>query len=373
MLASLMELYVNIDFLFITTIFFASICVLTVYVINVVYGKSGLTTAIALFFTYMLGVLIGNGIYTISIILALAITFILVEKRPLHSLAESISEEEILDAIKFLAILFVLYPLVPDKLLFNILNLKSTLFIVALVSLISFINYIFLKKLGSKSSLAYSSLLGGLVSGDATIVSLANISNKKSELNENIYIGALLTIISMFLVDLAVSFFVDNTGQVSIFMLPPFLVMSLVTIFFIMHSKHSMNVNTEQLEIGSPFAIEPAFKFGFIFSIFLVLAKYASNFAGILGIYASSLGGIVSSTAITASIAALADQGNISYSNAAETIVLACIINIFTKLIIIKITGSKQLFERSVKPFSVIIVSGILSLLLWILYNNFFI
>lgn len=370
MLATLMQSYVQIDILLITTMFFVGICLLTVYAINIVYGRSGLTTAIALFFTYMLGILVGTGIYTIPMILALAITFILIEKKPLHSFAEHISEKDISDAIKFLVVLFVLYPLVTDKLLFNILNLKSTLFIVLLVSSISFINYISLKRLGTRSGLTYSALLGGLVSGDATIVSLANISRKKAELTENVYMGSILTIISMFLTDLIVAFVADNSGKTTLLMLPPAIVMSMIAIFFVIRSEQNLHINAEQLQIGSPFALEPAFKFGIIFSIFLVIANNATDFAGVLGTYAVALGGIISSTAVAASMAALAAQGTISYQTAAETILFACIINTFTKLIIIKMTGSEKLFKRSLKPFIIIVISGILSLLLWITYKH---
>jgi uncharacterized membrane protein (DUF4010 family) len=67
--------------------------------------------------------------------------------------------------------------------------------------------------MGSKGGIAYSGLLGGLVSSEATIVALANISRRRVHLTENVYIGSMLAVISMFIRDVVIAVIVDTSGK----------------------------------------------------------------------------------------------------------------------------------------------------------------
>jgi uncharacterized membrane protein (DUF4010 family) len=307
--------------------------------------------------------------FLVPIVSAVVLTFVLIEKKPLHALAEHLSEKDISGALKFLAVVFVLYPIVPAEPVYDVLNLKSAILIVVLVSSISFVNYLSLKKMGSKGGIAYSGLLGGLVSSEATIVALANISRRRTNLTENIYMGSMLAVISMLIRDIVIAIIVDTSGRTALLMLPPFLMMGLVTVMLVLFERQKIEVTQETLEIGSPFALGPAFKFGLIFVLFLLLANTANNFAVSAGTYATALGGIVSSAAVIASVTSLALGGNISYQTAAETAVMASIISTLTKPVFIKITGSKELFSRSLKPFILIVITGSLALIAWSIFQ----
>lgn len=369
-LATLIEPFVSFDILLITTIFMTFACLMIVYALNVVYGLSGLTSSIALFFTYLLGIMVAKGLFLVSIVFAVVLTFILIEKKPLHTFAENLSEQDIASALKFLAVAFVLYPLAPEEPIYDIINLKSAILIVVLVSFISFISYLSLRRLGSSVGIAYSGLFGGFISSEATVVALSNLSLKKPYLVENIYTGSLLAVISMIISNLLIAIIVDTSGVIALLMLPPFIFMALVTVSFILFGNRNMEAIPEKLEIGSPFALGPAFKFGVIFLFFMFLANAANDLAGSAGTYATALGGIVSSSAVTASVAAIAINGNISFQTAAETAVLAGIISTLTKPIYIKITGSKELFNRSLVSFLVIVITGTLALLIWAAFKR---
>lgn len=369
-LATFIQPFFSFDILLVATIFVSLACLIIVYAVNVVYGRSGLTSSVALFFTYLLGILVGKGIFLVPIVCAVVLTFILIEKKPLHTFAESLSEKEIASALKFLAVVFVLYPIVPSEPVYDVLNLKSAILIVVLVSSISFISFLSLKKLGTECGIAYSGLLGGLVSSEATIVALANLSRRKNTLTENIYMGSLLATISMLIRDTVIALIVDNTGRTALIMLPPMLIMGLITLGLILFEREKMDVAHETIEITSPFALGPAFKFGAIFTIFLLLANTTSELVGPAGTYATALGGIVSSAAVTASVTALAINGGISFQTAAETAVLASIISILTKPVFIKITGSIELYDRSLLSFIFIVTIGSLALIVWAAFRH---
>ena len=91
----------------------------------------------------------------------------------------------------------------------------------------------------------------------------------------------------------------------------------------------------------------------------------AGNIAGNTGIYISALGGLVSSSAVTASVAALAFSGNVPYEVAAQTAIIAGIISTLNKIALIKISGSKELYLHSRSTFILIASVGTVALYLW--------
>jgi len=151
-------------------------------------------------------------------------------------------------------------------------------------------------------------------------------------------------------------------------MAPPFIVMGIIILIFVLLKRNNTHDYEEKIEIDSPFALGPAFRFGAIFTILLVLASTASEVAGPLGAYATALGGVVSSSAVTASMAALAISGKISFYTAAETAIIAGLISTLSKPFYIKITGSREFFNVSWKSFALTVVLGAISLILWSYY-----
>ncbi len=71
----------------------------------------GFTTPFAFIVTYFSGVLIGYGHLLEAVVLAVATTFLLISKRHLHRFAQLLTEAEIIGALEFITISFILYPL----------------------------------------------------------------------------------------------------------------------------------------------------------------------------------------------------------------------------------------------------------------------
>ena len=178
-LAAFLVDYIGMWILILTTLLIVFASASLIYLVNIIKGKSGLTTAIALFCTYLLGVIVAEGLYLIAIVTALLMTFILIEKKPLHSFAEHLSDEDLSSALKFLSVAFVLYPVMPEEPISGILNLKQSILIVVLVSFITFVSYVALKKLGPRGGIPYSGLFGGFISSEATVAALSGLSKKR--------------------------------------------------------------------------------------------------------------------------------------------------------------------------------------------------
>lgn len=368
MLSAFLIDYAGTSILLITTIFTGVICIFLAYNINKVKGSLGLTTSISLFCTYLLGVLIAADLYIISIVSAVIITFLLIEKKPLHSLAENLSERDIIDALQFVAIAFILYPVVPEEPAFGAIDLKSTILIIVLISSISFVSYVLLKRIGARGGIAYSGFLGGLASSGAAVISLSNLSKRRVSLTGHICTGALLTIVSMTLRDVTFAFLIDTSGRMAFLMIPPFLVMSLTTLLIAWRKRKATPVN-ETIELRSPFAVVPALRFGILFMVITMIADIAQSQGGSMGIYATAIGGIVSSSAVTVSIATLALNGIIPYNQAAQIAVMAGLISTLAKPFYMKFMGADQLFRRAAIHFVIITALGAVSLLIWSTYT----
>ncbi len=363
--ATIISEVVGIEILFITTFFVAMVCLLMIYSINVLHQGSGLTSGIALFSTYLLGILVAMEYFLFSIIVAIVITFLLIEKRHLHTFAENLTEKEILGGVQFLAVSFILYPILPHEPVFGVINLRSVIMIVLLVSTISFISYIFLKKFGPHGGMPYSGFFGGFVSSEATTGALSSLSRVKEGLVNSLFVGILLANLAMLLSNLIIAFIVDTSGRTTLMMLPPHLIMIAVSVYIIKKQRPTPTSLKGTIDLESPFALKPAFKFGLIFMVLMVAADIANQVAGPAGIYATALGGIISSSAVTASVASLAIQGHISYIAAAETAVTASIISTFSKILFVRSTGTIELFKSSKSTFMLIGATGVASLIIW--------
>ena len=370
MIATFTSKLAGIEILIITAVFFAFLCATIAYTTNIVYGQPGITSPIALFCTFLLGILVAMDYYLFAIVGAVVLTFLLIEKKPLHSFAEHLSDKEILNAVQFLAIAFILYPIMPDETFFGVVNPRFAILVVVLVSLISFSSYVSLKKFGTQWGISYSGLLGGFVNSEATAGALSSMSKNRPNLIDATYTGILLSNTAMLIRNLIIALIVDPSGRFALLMLPPQLIVILTSSFITLIKRKSFDTTDEPLKISSPFALGPAFRFGAGFTIILILATIANDIAGPIGIYAMALGGFVSSAAVTVSMATLAVNGSTSFSTAAQAAVLASIVSTSAKVALVKMSGSDELFVRARNTFVLLVLIGLVALAGWSYYMH---
>lgn len=366
MLVALVSESTGSGFVYVATLFFAAICSIITYSKIFLFKRIGVTSPISLFFIFVMGVLVGYNYGLYAIISSIVVSFLLIQKQPLHQFAGNLTKEELYNAIQFLAVAFILYPVMPEKQFFGLVNLRYAILIVILVSLISFLSYVLLRKFGTTRGICYSGFLGGFVNSEATTAALAGISKKAKEMSKPVLTGILLCNISMLIRNLALTLIVDPSGKVLLYMLPPQLVLLLVsTVVVLRHNDKFCPVGGGELRIESPFSLGQAFKFGIAFTLILIIGNFAYETGGTVGIYATALGALVSSSGVIVSVTLLAVSGNISYATAANTAVLASLVSTINKIIISKISGSNDLFSAAKKIFGIITIIGTFALLLW--------
>ncbi len=364
MISSYLAMTINSGILLISLAFFAIVSAIYIYIKNVVLRQPGITGPIALYSTFLLGVLIAYDLYLIAIVGAVIITLLLAEKRPLHSFATNLTDEEIQSAVRFLAVVFIIYPITPDELFLGIINPRWILLIVIIVSTISFVSFVIMKQIGAKYGLPISGMLGGLVNSEAAAGAIAGMIKKRKDLVTSGHIGIILTNTAMLSRNLIISFIVDPSGRVLLLMLPPQLVIITLTIAAAIRSRTSTPADGV-IRLESPFALPSAIRFALGFAGLSVVSKFAVMWAGSAGIYATALGGFISSAVVTASAASLAVNNFIPYSTAAWTAVLAGMISTGNKVLLVKWAGTPELMEMVKKTFTGIIIIGIIVLAIW--------
>lgn len=359
------------EILYLTMLFFVVIAAITVYIKNVVYRQVGTTGGVTMYFVFLMGMMVAFDYYLFAIMGAVAITFLLVEKNTLREFAVQLDQDEVTNAVQFLIIVFILFPITPDTMILEVLNPRYALGIVVMVSSISFISFLLMKKSGSERGIPLSGFIGGLVNSEATTGSLAALSRKKLNLADTSYRGIVLSNATMLIRNLIIAFIVDPTGQVLLFMLPPQLVIITVNIGMVIKKGRLLPDSNESLDIESPFALKPAFKFAFGFTMLILVSNYLNMWFGSAGVFFVALGGLVSSAAVTASIGALALGGSIQPSSAALVAVLASLVSTSNKILLVKWSGSDELGQKVKSSFLVLIGVGAAALVLWALVLSF--
>lgn len=338
-------------------------------------GVTGMTTPLAMIVTFLLGLLVGFGYTTEAIVVGVATTFLLLTKERLHAFAEVLTEEEMMGALQFITVAFILFPIV-SRLESPVLGQDwigrgelvdpfLTLLVVIFVSAISFASFLAMRFVGARRGVMLSGLLGGLVSSEATVVSLAEHARESPDLVRPAVTGAILATSSMFARNLAIAAFADPTLRVARTMLVVLLPMALVTAGYSLWrwrvARLAPKGEARAPRVKNPFAVTPALRFAAYFVAITVLATFASRALGPVGVYATALGGFVSAGAVIASVVSLYAAGTVSFEVATITGALACVIAVANKLVILR-WANHAVFEKARAPFAVVTLLGLAAL-----------
>ncbi|MFQ5887100.1 MAG: MgtC/SapB family protein [Candidatus Hydrothermarchaeales archaeon] len=347
----------------------AFVGVLIGYVKNVQLDDIGITTVVAFLIAYLLGVLVGKGLYVEALAGSVIVTVILVSKYTLQEFTEGLTHEELINALEFGIIAFVLYPIVPNRAIdpYGLINPRILVLIIIVVSSIGFVGFLALRKVGIEKGLAVTGFLGASVSSLATASSLSiKVRGDNRLLNPAIQ-GIILADVVMLLRNLVIAGIV-SLAVLKMMLIPQIAMVVIALAYFYFKGRTNELKEETPLPLESPFAIYPAIRFGVMITIVSVVVKLVQNL-GVGGIYfASIIGGLVSSSAVTASLVSLYSTGSLDLTTAAVGSVIASIGSILTKLWISKASGTDDL-TRSLTPPTIVltVVGSILLIVLFVL------
>jgi uncharacterized membrane protein (DUF4010 family) len=348
---------------------------LSVYYFHIA-ERSGITTEMAAVATFCLGFLVAAPNNPLGEPLAIGTAIVVVAfldaKRFLHKLLrETITEREFNDTLRYLAIIFIIYPILPAGTYgpYQFFAPRKIWLFVILVSSISYVGYFLEKFLGASRGLKFSGIFGGLASTTAATMSFArNCSEQPARLS--LYGQAAVLANSMQFPRVLLILLVVGPALAGATM-PVLAIMCTAGLVLgsVMGKSESADSGPPAVRLRNPFRLIPALKFGAIFTVILFASNAATSAFGSGGLYWTSiLGGSVDVDAVVVSVAELLRQGHISAFTGIVCVLLALLSNAILKSIIAAYLGTRPFAWRVAGGFAVMFGSGALA---WLLLKGF--
>lgn len=310
------------------------VALLSVYYVRA--GRShGITTEIAAVATYVIAVLAAAPGESASSQLAVGAGIVIVvfleAKRSLHKFVrETITETEFNDTIWFLAIIFIIYPLLPEGALgpYDAFRPRQIWLFVILVSSISYAGYFLQKFLGSRRGLLLTSILGGLASTTATTLAFAREVRDKPEAIDTYWSSTVVANAIQFPRIVLILYVVNQKLALTAAVVLLLMTAAGLAIGLVLYRRAGTVDHRQESPTGNPFRLAPALKFGAVFAAIMFLSEMAAAEFGGQGLYmASAIGGTVDADAVTVSAASLEGSGEVGMGVATGVILLALLMN----------------------------------------------
>jgi uncharacterized membrane protein (DUF4010 family) len=319
----------------------------------------GTTTEIAALVTYLLGALA----YTrsaVAVALAVVVAGLLVSKTRIHRFArELISDVEVEDAIKFLAVAFVILPLLPDRALgpYGVLNPSKVWLLVVLLTGIGWVGYIGVRALGPERGLLVTGLAGGFISASASTASMGRLSRTAENWRAPLA-GALLASVATFVQLMVVIGLVDV--EVLRRLWPPVIAgaVVLVAIAAVVYRSaartHQKDDDDEDESDGEdegaatvptsrPFAFKPALVLAAVLTVALLVGRWGAAVLGPNGAVAAAFAaGLADAHAGAIAAASLAAKGDVTVDTALIAIGAALGSNLLVKSVLAFTAGGRR-------------------------------
>lgn len=332
----------------------------------------GLTTDLAALVVFCLSFLAAVPTYAsgaqLSIALTIVLTVVLESKRGLHKFfRETITEVEFNDTIRFLALIFVIYPLLPQGEFgpFGFFSPRRVWFFVILVSSISYVGYFLNKFLGADLGLKLTGLLGGLASTTAATNAFAINARQDPDLIRPLWQASVIANAVQFPRVLLLLVTISQSLVMMAFY--PLLIMSGVGIgmaLLIRPSADEKGSSFNAIKMRNPLSLKPAIHFGITLAAIILLVKAASaHFGNQALLWTASLGGLLDVDSIAISVGDLFNSGKASGSLAVAAVLLALLANAIFKTALAWINGSLAFAWRVGVAFLVMLGAGGISLL----------
>jgi uncharacterized membrane protein (DUF4010 family) len=328
----------------------------------------GLTTLMAALLTAVLGAMAMHSGRSalLAIIVGGVVTVLLSLKDPVHEFADQIEPAERRASAKFILVVFVVLPALPDRsvaILYG-LNPRFVWLMVVFVTGLGFVAYVLGQILGTERGIAVTGMIGGFVSSTATTVSMAEKTLQNASLYHVSAFAVVTASIVMFpraLIEIAVvnPSLIPSVGR-------PLGVMTGVgaVAASVLYWRTTSGQPVETEELNNPFRLRPALFFGVIFAIVLLVSESANEWFGVSGVYATAfISGLADVDAMTITLSRLAAEGTVSNEVATTGIVIAAIANTFVKAALAWILGSRRLGQLVSGVLLIVVLSGVVFLL----------
>jgi uncharacterized membrane protein (DUF4010 family) len=325
----------------------------------------GMTTLIAAYATFVLGVLVVIGDMVTASAAAVAITTLLSLKQPLHRWIAAFSEDEILAAVKLLIMTVVLLPVLPDRDLgpWDAINPYELWLMVILIAGVSFIGYIAIKLIGERKGILVTALAGGLVSSTAVTMDLAGRAKRMPAQRRLLATGIGLATLTMFIRVFGVVAVIEPSLLIPLLPTLGGAALGCGAVLLMLWPWGTRPQAVDQSTAANPLELGTALKFGALLGAILIATKVAQLYLGTAGVYGLAMvSGIADVDAATLSFAKAAPI-DLAETVAATAITLLVLSNTFSKMVLAITVGGRQSGPILMLPLIVPLLVGAIVML----------
>ena len=313
-----------------------SALVIAMYIRASELGK-GITTEAAAIGVCVLGMLCHHNMQLAGVV-GLIFTILLHTKHWTYQLLSKMRTVELTDTLKFLVIILILLPLMPNQALdpYGVFNPYKITFLVILISGISYVGYFLTRILGTERGLGITGLIGGLTSSTAVTAAMALQAKENPQLRWICAFSTVAANATMFARVLVVVAILEQALALqlawSIGAMALVALIGSIVLWFVSKKQTQAEQGSQKLPIKNPFSLGPALKFAGFFVFILVVAKVAKIYLGDQGLYlASAVSGLADVDAITLTIAEQAKEQTLALNIGAIGITIAVVSNSIVK------------------------------------------
>lgn len=330
-------------------------------------NRTGITTEIVAVVTFLLCVLTATPNLPWASPLAIALTVILAlfleAREPLRKFfVETVTEGEYFDTLRFLAVVFVILPVLPDTSYgpYGFFNPYRTWIFVILVCSISYLGYFLQKFLGSDHGLKLTAVVGGIGSTTAATSAFARQAQDEPLRRHDLAMATVLANTVQFPRIFALLWV--SGGSLMLACAIPLAAMTLAGMAATWYLARSTPKNvgaSGPVTLRNPFRIWPAVKFGALFALVRLVARAATAQLGDAGVYLSSaLGGSVDVDAIAFTLSGLLRDSQITPSLAVAGVLISLTANAVLKSVLAVYTGGRLFGSLVITGFLAMFAAG---------------
>jgi uncharacterized membrane protein (DUF4010 family) len=341
--------------------------------------KMGVTSELAAFITYCIGMIAMMEYYSVAVILSILLVLLLSAKEYFARMKSRFSRVELGDSLKFAVIALVILPLLPDQ-KFSLLDMINWFHQEGWFQWIhpvlnaKYTGFLLSKVLGDKWGIIASGTVGWLISSTATTVAMTRKSTEHPEHVNSYVVATLIASCIMFIRVIVVAGYLYLQILETIWLPATIMFAGLIgsTLYYYLKTRDEKVIvwlDEKKREYESPFKLIPALQFAGL----IVLVKFVSQlgviYQHIIPLEVSSyfiglFSGLADVDGVNYIYSTAAKSGEISLLIASTTILIAVMSNNTVKASIAYRFGEKVYGKRVLIGFGVSIILGIITILL---------
>ena len=278
------------------------------------FKRYGITSIVIAFLTYSIAPLVITQPMWLTLLVVVTILLITEMKETFVSFAKKLNNDEFINLAKFILIIGIVLPMLPDTPIIEGISLTPYRIWLAtvVITTISYVSYLLHKFVFPKSGIIISGILGGIYSSTATVIILAKKCKSAAEEDVRKYAAAMVAAICSMYVRVLVVVFIFNRGLFSdllIYFLIMIVVCGGIAAFLYLYKQNKNDlVHHGEAKIGeNPLEFRIALIFAVLFVIFTVITKYTIDYFGTQGLTVLAI--VVGITDITPFLLNLFDGG----------------------------------------------------------------